>query len=167
MAPKTETLTLAQVAKLLNVSHETIRTYRKRGMPTRTVSGRPAFVAAEVLPWRIEDVRREERERSSPDEAQERTRKLAAEASLAELRLARERGEVVPAAEVESEMERLCLNLRSRIVTMRGKWAPALLGLSTMAEATATLDRVADDLLRSLREGADDLEDEADAEDVA
>ena len=92
------------------------------------------------------------------DEAAERARKMRADADLSELKVAERRRELVEVATVLRSDERLLGVLRSRVKAIRGKWAPRVMGLGTMADATSTLDALADDILAALAEGADDLE---------
>lgn len=107
----------------------------------------PFFVFAEVLPWRREEDRREARESPSPDEAKWRARLVKAQASLPELKLRKESGELIDVVESVDELGRVLAICRARILSLRGKWAPHFIGLATMAEATAMLDQIAEDIL--------------------
>ena len=158
MPPKAETVSLTEIADAFGVEMESIRLWRTKGMPHRMVSGRPRFVIGECIRWRREQDRRETRESTSPDEAAERTRKLAADADFAELRVKQKRGELVPAVDVERHVERLISTVRSRVLAVRSRWAPRVIGLPDMAAATVTLDELALDILSALSDGADDIE---------
>lgn len=118
---------------------------------------------SEVIPWRERTRGREER----PDVAAEQARKLRADADLAELKVREMRGELVPVSKVERDMERLCAMVRSRVLSVRGRWAPKVMRLETMAEATSTLDALAADVLDALRAGADELDEEPPTEEAA
>lgn len=85
-------------------------------------------------------------------------RRTEAEAALKELELAARRRDLVAVTDVLRSDARLFGVLRARVTAIRGKWAARVLGLSTMPEATATLDALADDVLAALADGADEVE---------
>jgi hypothetical protein len=124
-----------------------------------------------VIQWRRGQDLEETQHGTTPDEAQERARKLRAEASLAELRLLERKGDLVPARQIEREWDQALGVFRSRVLALRGRWAPRLLGLASMAEAAAAMDAMGDNILSALRETADELEGgdlpDVDEEDVA
>ncbi len=130
-------------------------------------SKRPAYMLAEVIAWRRRQDKIEAREADKPDLAQEQARKLRADADLAELKVMERRRELVPAVDVERQMERLCGILRSRVLSLRGRWAPRVLGLGTMADATRILDDLANDMLEALRSASDELEEDDAGDDGA
>lgn len=169
MAEREKPLTQRALAALFDVDARTIRNWTEAGCPTRRLSGRPMYLLSEVIPWRREKDREEARGGESLDEARERARKLKEDADRLALANAQRRRELVPAHQVAAQWERTLGVCRSRILAARGKWAPRVLGLGTMAEATAVLDQLADDLLATLRDGADEVEaaDDESAEDAA
>jgi phage terminase Nu1 subunit (DNA packaging protein) len=167
MAPPTALLGPSDLAKLLKVTRQAIHDWRKQGLPCRIVSGSPKFTVAEVMEWRLERAREVARSNDAPDEAKERARKMRADADLSELKGAQMRGELVPVADVTRETERLCAVLRARVLSIRGRWAPKVLGLGTMAEATAAMDALTADVLAALQDSADELEDEPPDEEAA
>jgi hypothetical protein len=128
------------------------------GCPKRIVSGSPSFLLSEVIPWRRAQDAKEQRGGASPKEDEERVRKLTADADYSELRVRERLRELVPAADMQRTLERLCAVLRARIVASRGKWSPRIIALGTMAEATAAMDALIADLLEALRDSADELE---------
>lgn len=162
MANRPKVLTQAALAKVFRKSRETIRQWEKAGMPRR----RDGFVLEDCIEWREAKIRDEaKRDDEALDEVKERARKLKEDADRLALDNARKRRELVPAHQVTQHWERVLGVLRSRILAARGRWAPRIMGLGTMAEATQTLDALADDLLAVLRESADGLEeDDADGE---
>jgi phage terminase Nu1 subunit (DNA packaging protein) len=166
MAERERTVPQSAVAALFGVDVRTIRNWVDAGMPHRIASGRPAYLLSEVIPWRREQDKREARVSAAPDLAEEQARKMRADADLSELKRDQMRGDLVPAVDVERRMERLCAYVRVRVMGIRGKWAPKVMGLGTMQEATATLDALSWDILEALRENADELDD-PDTEEVA
>jgi hypothetical protein len=130
------------------------------------VSGAAAFVVGEVVDWRLEQARASARGSEKADLVEEQARKMRADADLSELKRDQMRGELVAAGEVEKRIERLCAYMRVRVLGIRGRWAPKVMGLGTMQEATATLDALALDILAVLHDQADELDD-PDTEEVA
>lgn len=163
MARERVRVTQKALAALFGVTTETIRLWGKQGMP----SYRDGYTPAECVQWRREQDKADASARERPDFDVEQARKMRADADLAELKRDQMRGDLVPAVDVERRMERLCAYLRVRVLGIRGKWAPKVLGLGTMAEATTTLDALASDVLAALREGADELDDDEPTEEVA
>lgn len=102
--------------------------------------------------------------REEADEARERARKMRADADLSELKVARAREELVDVTAVIRSHERLCAVVRAKVSAIRGKWAPRVIGLATMGEATQAMDRLAADILAALVDGADELDDEPEQE---
>lgn len=151
-----------ELAALFGVSTETIRLWGKQGMP----SYRDGYTPAECVQWRREQDKADAAARERPDLQEEQARKMRADADLSELKRDQMRGDLVPASDVEQRQERLCAYVRARVLSVRGKWAPKVMGLGTMAEATAVLDALANDILAALREQADEL-DEPETEEVA
>jgi hypothetical protein len=132
-------------------------------MPQRGVG----YVLADCVQWRREKDKADARASTAPDIAAEQARKMKADADLSELKVQQMRGDLVPSIDVVREMDRLCAVLRARVLSIRGRWAPKILGLATMAEAATVLDRLSADVLEALREGADELEEEEPAEEEA
>lgn len=156
-------LTQVELARLFKKSRETIRLWEKAGMPSR----KGGFVLADCIEWREEMIRQESLQPEEVDEAKERARKMKADADFSELKVQQMRGELMPATQVEADMERLCAMVRARVLSVRGRWAPKVIRLDSMAEATAVLDALAADVLDALRDGADDLDEEPEAEEAA
>jgi phage terminase Nu1 subunit (DNA packaging protein) len=165
MAPRIETVSLTEIAELFGVDTDTIHLWRKKGMPHRQKSGRPRFEVAVCVQWRRAQDKRDQREATSPDEAKERTRKLSADADLAELKVRQRLGELVPIVDVERQTDRLVSIIRARVLSIRGRWAPRVIGLATMAQASTTLDGLTADILASLAEGADELQADSEHDD--
>lgn len=90
--------------------------------------------------------------------AAERRRKMAADATLAELELGRQRGELIPASATEAAQEDIARRLRDRILQVPREVAAdcARLGEERAIEATITaaLKRAMDDFARELSNDA-------------
>jgi phage terminase Nu1 subunit (DNA packaging protein) len=151
---KQPTYTVTVLARALGVTHPQVSAWKAAGMPFK--SGRITLAAA--VHWLRNDARRE-RPRVGAGEANER--RAAAEAELAELKLARERGDVVPAADVYAQAEEEATRVRSALTQMASQHAPMVasrLGCG-LREASAVLRELADAVSAGL--STDDVEEEA------
>lgn len=164
------TVTGTALADLLGVTLRRVQQLAAEGMPSRTENGERRFVARECVQWVRERDVEAARKAATPadaDEAKERALKMKADRELAELRLAERRRELVEVAAVLKSDERLFGVLRARVTGGRGKWAPRMLGLGTMAEATRVYDEWAADTLAALEQGADAIEDDDNEQEAA
>jgi hypothetical protein len=110
----------------------------------------------------LEDDREQDRE---PDRAKAEARRAEAEASLAELKLARLRGELVPVNEVGVELGRVFASVRARLLAIPPKLAP-IISPEDPAKARTLLDATVLEALAELRAQGDEqneAEEEADA----
>ncbi len=74
-----------------------------------------------------------------------------AEAQRAELKLARERAELVPLAEFEAELNRVVSALAAGLKSFPSRWAQQMVGLEMVAEGRAALERGVRELMEDLR----------------
>lgn len=81
-----------------------------------------------------------------------RARREAALASLRELDLAKQRGELVPVADVENEWCRICATVRNRILLLPDKLAPRVAVLSDVLECREAIRREIYEALTALSE---------------
>ena len=163
MANKPKLLTQVELAREFKKSRETIRLWAKAGMPSR----RGGYVLADCIEWREAQIREEAKSGETPDEAKERARKMAADADISELKRDELRGALVQGDQVDRTWERTLGVLDSRMTAARGKWAPKLIGLASMAESTAVMDALISDLRAAFVDGADELEEGDEAEEAA
>jgi phage terminase Nu1 subunit (DNA packaging protein) len=147
------------LASLFQVESRTIRLWVQAGCPERRINGRPMYSLTDVIAWRREEDQRTAG--ATPDEARERVLKLRAERELVELKLDERRKVLVPSADVDRQWSRIAGVLRSRLLASRGRWAPRIIGLAGMKDAARIMDEMIADVLESLRDSADDVEDEA------
>lgn len=154
-ALKQPSYTVSTLALALGVSGSQISQWKAAGMPFPK-SGKITMAAA-VLWLRNHAMR--ERPKVGASEANER--RAAAEAELAELKLARERGDVVPASDVYAQAEEEATRVRSALTQMASAHAPmvaARLGCG-LREASAVLRELADAVSSGL--ATDDTEEAA------
>ena len=156
-------VSVTELSRLLGFTRENIRQWTLKGCPRRDDG---SFVVSEVVAW----LRQREREAAAPDtapdEAQERARKLRAEADLKEIELARARGDVVPIGDYRTELERVLGRMRAVVSGQLNRFERRIVACQTPAEARA-LTR---DIEAAICEGglglAEAMDDE-DAEDAA
>jgi hypothetical protein len=119
-APKT---TQADRAAKLSVSVRTLREWEKAGIPETEMRDRAA--------------RQQERAGGSSSMAEARLRKLQAEASLRELELEKQRGEVIAISEVLEGVARIGAAVRASVMRMEADLPPMLEGADP-----ATMQRI-------------------------
>jgi terminase small subunit / prophage DNA-packing protein len=123
------------------------------------------FDTVKVAAWREERAARKAlaaTESTRPADFEEaRTRKMAAEAQLAEIEVAEKQGQVVPIAVLESEVAAIGSRLRAVLINTPSNYTVHLerAGISAAA-AQDVLERLSEELTRALRKPIDDLPDE-------
>ena len=131
-----------EIARMFDVSENTLRAWRRAGCPVASEKGRSVLMdPAAVLRWReieIAAAAKGDIGRMDMDEA--RRRKLAAEAALAEIELARAKGEVVSVDLVAEEVGAALSALRSRLLAIPPAVSPSI----ELVEGTAAVREVLD-----------------------
>jgi excisionase family DNA binding protein len=154
-------LELDDVAELLGVSSRMIRNYIKDNDLPCSGDGRGRrFAWAEVREWYVQyridlagsrgslGVSVPSRDGETYDEAV--LRKVKKEADLLEIKLARERGQVVAIADAKAAMARVSSALRTSILSMPAKLTGHLYGVKDRKRIQEILQREADALCRRL-----------------
>ena len=152
---KPPSYTVTALARELGVTHPQVSQWKAAGMPF-SKAGRITMAAA-VL-WLRNDARRERPKMGASDAA---GRRAAAEAELAELKVARERGDVVPAEDVYRQAEEEATRVRSLLTQMASAHAPLVAQecACDIRTASRVLRKVAD--LVSDQLASEDAEEEA------
>lgn len=144
-----ETITLSEFARDHGVGPSTVTAWVQDGMPCRMVDGQRRIVRAEANPW----VRDKVQPRGRPtDKSEAGARKLAAEARLAELELEEAEGRMVTVDDATAEVQAAYEQVRSQLVTLPQRWAPALLACKTLAQMTTRLDEAVREAMTALVE---------------
>lgn len=124
-------MNMSEIAEVYDVDIRTIRTWVSRGCPFLERGGKGArpwqFESSDVIGWReqqaaiaaVGDV-------SKVDVDEARRRKLAAEAALSELELAKAKGEVIALEDIQSVWLEIVSNCRSLLLAMPSKVAPVV-----------------------------------------
>lgn len=155
MAPRPKTIPLKEFADDHGLTLRRIQQWIAEGMPYREVSGARRVVRADANRWVREREREQERETvmkaiapSSLEEAEKR--KAIADAQLAELKLERERGNLIPLALHGERLARILERVRARLVAIPGKVAPQLIGVETAPAAQALVNDAVSEALEEL-----------------
>lgn len=147
-------LSKADLARAWGVSLPTVGAWVKRGCPyiSKGGPGKPwIFNTSEVAAWREEQAAQAALgETQSLDIEEARRRKLAAEAALAELDVAKRRGEVIEIEEVARVIGDDYANVRAKLLSIPTKLAPQLLGVEETAEIKGLIERALTEALEEL-----------------
>lgn len=149
----------AQLAQLLNKDIRSITNYQNEGMPVERKGARPAYHFAKCIAWWVERERENARAGKGLNELdQARMRKSHADARKAELEVEELEGRLVPLEVHEERVTRLCEQLAARCKTL-GRYMGDVQRAMTEIEAAALLERIQDELLRTLMATSDELDD--------
>jgi phage terminase Nu1 subunit (DNA packaging protein) len=148
--------TLSEVATVCGVAPETVRRWVDQGCPVlRKSDGRKGgtgwkFSTHDVIEWRIAREKRRSQSEEHIDLEEARRRKLAAEAELAEIEAAKQRGDVVPVEDVAKVVADQLTACRARLLSIPTKLAPVLISSTDLVECRALLEAAVDEALHEL-----------------
>ncbi len=149
-------LSKAEIADLLGCSLPTVDAKVRRGMPFTQRGGQGKkwiFESADVIAWeRDQAVTNAIGDESTADEEELKRRKLAAETSMAELSLAKERREVAPLEEIEKGVSKAFAEVRARMRNVPGRAVPMLIGETDETRFKSVLLAEIDQALETLAE---------------
>lgn len=145
----------ATLANLQGVSLPTIDAWVRAGCPVVTRGGRGKewkFDNAQVTEWRIDRKVAEATGAEKADTEELRRRKLLAETELAELDVARERGQVVSVEQLQRNLGNLFAEISINLRNIPGRVCASLVGLTDerrikeiiLGEIDQTLNALAD-----------------------
>jgi len=167
----TRIVSRASLADLQGVSPPTVDTWVRQGCPVVARGGRGKewkFDNSEVTTWRIERKVAEATGAERADEEELRRRKLAAETELAELELAKARGDVVGVAQIERNLSVLFAEVRTNVRNIPDRVVSSLIGMTDEREFKDGLRREIDLVLEALSDSnvliessEDDAEDDS------
>lgn len=131
-----------------------------RGLPTRIVKGKKVVPVVEANRWFVRFKQDEalDRQPTPPDGADALVRKLAADAELAELKVAKAKGELATLDYMEQQLGAILQRLRAQLLAAPGKHAPQGVGLRSIAESQQHLERMVAELMAALSETGEDPE---------
>lgn len=157
------------VAFVLGVDERTITNLVKdhAEFPSRVAGKARTFPLAKCVQWYVSFKMAEAAKRANPrgtqvsEIDQVKARKELAQAMKAELEIAELRGELLPLAMHEHRVTQVCERLAARCKTL-GRYRGDVQRAMTDLEAAQLLERISDELLRSLMETSDEIEDPED-----
>ncbi|MSR03641.1 MAG: hypothetical protein EXR94_13035 [Gemmatimonadetes bacterium] len=131
------------------------------GCPITVIGGVTRVLWPAYLPWWVaRQVEQAVAAVASPDLVDEQTKLVASKRRLSEAREAREAGLVVSIEETEKAVGDLLGALRAQLLATPTRESHRIVGLRSLAEATAALDAIIYDLMTSLsRRGPELAED--------
>lgn len=159
-AGRGEVVSAKRLATLAGVAPATVDTWLAAGLPAeRQGNGAWEINTAAAIAWLEQRARDSvERERPTADAetmAQAELRKAVADAGVAELKLQRLRGEMVPLEEYRKELRRVLGRVRGRIAAIPGEYAPRILEPLDMPRATVLLRGLVAAVLAELQHAGD------------
>lgn len=131
MAAKGVIMNRAEAARYLGITPPTLDRWVVQGCPVHKEGGRGRsyeFNSADLREWETQKIRAEGRSTAQATEAELLRRELAAKTELAELKLAREKGEVAPIDQFERAMSLVFGEVRSKLRTIPSRVAPRVVG---------------------------------------
>lgn len=164
-------LTKIELARLLELSDETISNYVRKGMPVTGKGHAARYNLARCTAWLIDfeaDKRVRLGQSGNVTEDDAKVRKLVAEATLKEWEVAELQGRVVRVEDAEHEVTSELQKVRSKLVAIPGTWAARIVGIKDNASATETLEnlvfRLMEDLSNDEQNDDEPLEQDGDVE---
>ncbi len=153
-----------ELAQLFGVSVQSVDGWLGRGCPvlekTKGSVAAYRFSVQDVVAWKIQrEVARALEGRPSGAEQDDFKRKLAAEASLAELKFAREAGLLVTIEDVEAEWAPRISNCRAKLLAVPAKVAVFAHASETAEEVQSLIETAIHEALNELADGGDSEED--------
>lgn len=135
----------SQVAEEFGVSLVTVDDWVRKGCPHKRVGKTYVFAFADVVRW----LRSRDKDRGGSLE-KERARLAREQADNMALKNAVLRGELVPRGAFESELGKVFVAFRSRVMSIPDKAAPQVVGLNSIPEAKKLLGAFCDEALSEL-----------------
>jgi phage terminase Nu1 subunit (DNA packaging protein) len=154
---ETENLPAATVAKLLGISLRQLNNYVNEGMPTKGFGTKRRFVWRRVWAWWRAKTKQAPTKPGALTLGAAQARKYRADAQRTELKLARERGQLVPVEDVKQARIKVNAIIRARLLAIPGKLTPMLASNGKQAEVKSVLEREIREVLTELSKTAGEL----------
>ena len=154
-AAKPRIIRIKQVAAVLNLTPSRIQQLVQEGLPKKL---RGKYDQDECTGWYIRYLQALVERKAIVDEGgqifatekAERLRQIRADADLTEIKLARERGQLVRVDEVEKEMSDLVLTTKARVLAVAPRVAPDLVGENSRVMIQARIEKALKEALVQL-----------------
>lgn len=165
---KSRIVRIKELAAILNLTPSRIHQLVQEGLPKKL---RGKYDQDECTGWYIrylqalveKKIVMDEGGKIFANERQERLRQLTADADLTEIKLARERGQLVRIDEVEKEMSDLVLTTKARVLAVAPRVAPDLVGENSRVMIQARIEKALKDALVQLERVETGRSEETDA----
>jgi hypothetical protein len=165
-------VSLNQLAAEVGMSVRTLQYIRAQEPGVLSVRQRGKVAEYEqpacAIHLRAREVKKQLEAQKPADIDEARARREQANAEIAELQLAKMRGELAPVAALDQAVERLATAVRAEVLGLRSRFTGRIVGLTTPQEAAAALDAMQAQILAALEARAetmagDDEPDDAEA----
>ena len=130
-------LTQGELARLFGVAVRTIQRWDAEGLRAARIGKTATYDPPSAVAWRVA---RERRANEAMDFSEARTRKMAAQAELAELEVARTRAETIHVSDMDRLLAEPLSRLRGQLLSFAGVVAPRLTEPLEVPQAVAILE---------------------------
>lgn len=157
-AAKAGVVNKKELAQIFGISVQAVDGWLGRGCPVKKKSKGPLssyeFVVQDVVAWKVQrEVERALEGRTEAEEQDDFKRKLAAEASLAELKFAKEAGLLVTIEDVEAEWGPRISNCRAKLLAVPAKTAVFAHSAESVEEVQELIEKAIHEALNELANG--------------
>lgn len=164
---KRETIGVQECMVRLALSKKAVERAIQDGLPSERKGNVVLIYWPDARIWRDEEIRAQTiREHAKDSDSDAKERKLEAEAELAEIEVAKARGEVIPVDMASSWFSDAATRVRMKILGLIPRLAVAGVGHNTPSEALAALRPIVHEIMAELHKG-DDIPIEDDTEEAA
>lgn len=151
----------ADLAAIFGVSVVAVDQWIGKGCPFSQKGSKGVgyeFDTAAVIEWRTETALKKVTEAGAKASKDPSQRKLTAEAALAELKLDRELGKLLPADEVEKTWDRLTTTCRARLLSIPSGSAPAAFAAESEEDVRLLIEEALHSALNELSRQGDEAQ---------
>lgn len=147
-----------EFAERLGITARQVRNLYDAGLPRTVESGKPAIPWPDALHWYVAWKTERQRSVGEEEKAALARRRLELEVRLQEIEVAEREGRVVTIEYLADQVAAMQQRLRAKLLNFAGKYAPAMVGLKTVAEAQARLEPAIAEAMQALAETGEDPE---------
>jgi hypothetical protein len=144
-----ETVSAKEAGRRLGMTDVAVGQWGKKpGAPVRLEGGKRTYVWPDFPVWYRNELTRNREKPTTFEDA--RTRKMTAEAELAEIELAKARADALALGDMEALVARDYRAVRGKLQGMTGRLAPEVVGVKSIVEATARIEPVVQEIMAEL-----------------
>lgn len=162
-------VTRKQLAAFLDCTPSNISKYVDAGMPTNGKTGKASGIPFKgaiewVMTRKAENAAKTSQPQTSIDIEKAKAEKEYWSARREKYKALKEEKELVTVADSEANLTHFLIQIRDTVMTIENRWAPFLVMKETLADTQAELQRLVDDLLKTLSSLPDQEEEEPEEE---